>query len=48
MTVVHMDGTEDWMFLGQAVLAWTGRTLSMSLVMKPRLVSAPPDFSGCS
>ena len=29
ITVVHLDGTTDWMLAGQALLAWTGQTLSV-------------------
>ena len=29
MTVVHLDGTTDWMLAGRSLLAWTGQTLSV-------------------
>ena len=38
MTVVHLDGTEDWIFQSQAVLAWIGRTLSLTPLSATKLV----------
>ena len=29
ITVVHLDGTTDWVLAGKALLAWTGQTLSL-------------------
>ena len=41
MTVVHMDGTTDWMLAGRALVAWSGQTLSVSPVMNARMVGIP-------
>ena len=38
MTVVHLDGTTDWMIAGQSLVAWSGQTLMVSPVVNRKMV----------
>lgn len=38
LAVVHLDGTTDWMVIGQSLLAWTGQTLSVKPTINTKMV----------
>ena len=42
MTVVHLDGTEDWIFRGGSVMAWTSNSLFWKPLLHGGLVGICP------
>ncbi|KAI4180157.1 MAG: hypothetical protein LQ348_005248 [Seirophora lacunosa] len=38
LAVVHLDGSTDWMVIGQSLLAWTGQTLSVKPTINSKMV----------
>ena len=44
MTTVNLDGTLDWMITGEALLAWTGQTLSITPTWNRKVVSTDAEM----